>query len=187
MDTQVLPVSEESIRLARDLLLDGQVVAFPTETVYGLGAWAFHPDGIRRIYEAKGRPSDNPLIIHVAPEILNKSYPLEGIASSIPDAGYALMKQFWPGPLTLIFPKDQQVPDQVTGKLPTVAVRMPSHPAAIRLLEGTGLPLAAPSANLSGRPSPTTAAHVFEDLNGRIPLILNGGNAAWAWNPPSWI
>lgn len=170
MDTICAPVREDSLRLAGELLRSGEVVAFPTETVYGLGAWAMSPKGIARVYEAKGRPSDNPLIVHVAPGMS-----LEGLVSSIPDQAKVLMDAFWPGPLTLIFPKGEQILPQVTGGLPTVAVRMPSHPAAMALIRETQLPIVAPSANTSGRPSPTTAQHVLEDLSGKIPLILDGG------------
>ena len=170
MKTELAKVSDLSVKKAGDLLRDGQVVAFPTETVYGLGAWAFSPEGIRRVYEAKGRPSDNPLIVHVAPGM-----PLDGIVRSVPEKARILMDRFWPGPLTLIFPKADEVLMQVTGGLSTVAVRMPSHPAAMKLIQETGLPIVAPSANTSGKPSPTSARHVLEDLGGKIPLILDGG------------
>lgn len=173
METKVLPVTDESLELAGNLLRQGQVVAFPTETVYGLGAWAMSEEGIARIYEAKGRPSDNPLIVHIAP-----GFSLEPIVSKVPDAAQVLMDAFWPGPLTLIMPKASGISPHVTGGLATVAVREPSNPQAMRLMQYTGLPLVAPSANTSGRPSPTTAAHVFEDLAGKIPLILDGGTCA---------
>lgn len=166
----MLNVTEQSLAMATQLLLDGQVVAFPTETVYGLGAWAFSESGVARIYEAKGRPSDNPLIVHIAP-----GADLHSLVSSVPPAASALMQRFWPGPLTLIMPKGPAISPRITGGLDTVAIRMPAHPAAIRLLEVSGLPLVAPSANSSGKPSPTTARHVWEDLQGRIPLILDGG------------
>ena len=172
METKVCKVSEESLAMAKDYLTLGQVVAFSTETVYGLGAWAMSPDGVRRIYEAKGRPSDNPLIVHVAP-----GFDLEDmqIVNKVPEAAKELMKRFWPGPLTLIMPKGEKITHNITGGLDTVAVRMPAHPVALRLIESTGMPIVAPSANTSGRPSPTTAEHVFEDMNGRIPLIIDGG------------
>lgn len=170
MQTQVLKVNEASLTLAGELFHQGQTVAFPTETVYGLGAWAMSEEGIRRIYEAKGRPSDNPLIVHIAP-----GFDLTPIVSEVPDTAKTLMDTFWPGPLTLIMPKAETISDHVTGGLSTVAVREPSHPLAMKLMQFTGLPLVAPSANTSGRPSPTTAAHVYEDLNGKIPLILDGG------------
>jgi L-threonylcarbamoyladenylate synthase len=159
------------IKEAAQLLKSGEVVAFPTETVYGLGANAKDTKAVEKIFAAKGRPSDNPLIVHIA-----HLQQLEEIVSNIPDVAHTLMKRFWPGPLTLILPKKQGViSDRVTAGLSTVAVRMPAHPVALALIEESGLPLAAPSANISGRPSPTTAAHVFADLNGRIAGIVDGG------------
>ncbi|MBQ7059141.1 MAG: threonylcarbamoyl-AMP synthase [Firmicutes bacterium] len=171
MKTELLAVDDFSLKKAEALLRSGQVVAFPTETVYGLGAWAFSVEGIDRVYEAKGRPSDNPLIVHVAPGM-----DLSKIVTEIPEKGRILMERYWPGPLTLILPKTEHVPLRVTGGLSTVAVRMPSHPAAMKLIGRTGLPIVAPSANTSGRPSPTSAQHVLEDLQGKIPLILDGGD-----------
>ena len=171
MQTNIMPINEESLVLAERYLRQGELVAFPTETVYGLGAWALSEEGIARIYEAKGRPSDNPLIVHIAP-----GFELGSLVRRIPDAAETLAKHFWPGPLTLIMPKKPSLSHRITGGLDTVAVRMPSHPAAMALLEKTGMPLAAPSANRSGRPSPTTAAHVWEDMQGKIPLILDGGD-----------
>ncbi len=161
---------EKIIKEAAKILCGGDVVAFPTETVYGLGADALLPEGARRIYEAKGRPSDNPLIVHIA-----DLSSLERIAREIPPEALALADAFWPGPLTMILPKSDAVPPETTGGLSTVAVRMPSHPAALALIRESGGFLAAPSANASGRPSPTRAEHVLEDLDGRIPLILDGG------------
>jgi L-threonylcarbamoyladenylate synthase len=159
------------IKQAAQLLKSGEVVAFPTETVYGLGANAKDTKAVEKIFAAKGRPSDNPLIVHIA-----HFQQLEEIVSHIPDVAHTLMKRFWPGPLTLILPKKEGViSDRVTAGLSTVAVRMPAHPVALALIEASGLPLAAPSANISGRPSPTTAAHVFADLNGRIAGIVDGG------------
>ena len=169
METLLLPVSGESLSLAADLLRSGRLVAFPTETVYGLGADALNVDAVLSIFSAKGRPADNPLIVH----IFDRSQ-LRGLCT-VPDAALPLMDAFWPGPLTILFEKLPAVPDAVTAGLPTVAVRMPSHPAAAALLKACGLPVAAPSANSSGRPSPTRAAHVLEDMRGRIPLILDGG------------
>lgn len=161
---------EKEIQEAALLLLQGQLVAFPTETVYGLGGSALDPTAIQEIYQAKGRPSDNPLIVHVSSiEMVSK------IARFVPEIAIELMRRFWPGPLTLVLPKADQIPLEITGGLNTVAVRMPDHPVALALLEASGLPIAAPSANLSGRPSPTTAEHVLRDLEGRIPMILNGG------------
>ena len=170
IETVLSPVSPESLAMAGKLFREGQIVAFPTETVYGLGAWAMSREGIRRIYEAKGRPSDNPLIVHVAPGMS-----LEGLAGEIPEKAIILMEKFWPGPLTMIFPKGDRILPEVTGGLDTVAIRMPSHPVAMKLIESCGLPIVAPSANTSGRPSPTTAQHVLEDLSGKVPLILDGG------------
>lgn len=151
-------------------LRDGKLVAFPTETVYGLGANALNPQAVKRIYEAKGRPSDNPLIVHIA-----KVSQLESLVREVPAKAEELMKAFWPGPLTLVLKKSEYVPDIITAGLDTVAVRMPNNPIAIRLIEMAEVPVAAPSANLSGRPSPTTHQHVVEDLEGRIEYIINGG------------
>ncbi|MEN3005677.1 L-threonylcarbamoyladenylate synthase [Dehalobacterium formicoaceticum] len=156
------------------LLRQGEVVAFPTETVYGLGANALDPAGVDKIFLAKGRPGDNPLIVHVA-------HPgqLKSLVTEIPPGAYALMERFWPGPLTLIFPKSSLVPSNVTGGLNTVALRMPKHPIALALLQEAGVPVAAPSANLSGKPSPTVGEHVWTDLMGKIPLILDGGETQY--------
>lgn len=145
-------------------------MAFPTETVYGLGGNGLNPDSSRAIYAAKGRPSDNPLILHIA-----SREELNPLVAEIPPAAELLMDAFWPGPMTLVFKKSPIVPLETTGGLETVAVRMPSHPVAKALIEAAGVPIAAPSANTSGRPSPTLAAHVWEDMQGRIPMILDGG------------
>ena len=169
MTTLCLPVNEESLRRASALLRQGQVVAFPTETVYGLGADALNADAVRAIFAAKERPADNPLIVHVA-----KREQLEGLCH-VTDTAQKLMDAFWPGPLTMLLMKTEKVPDVTTAGLPSVAVRCPNHPAALALLRECALPIAAPSANRSGRPSPTSAAHVYEDMQGRIPLILDGG------------
>jgi L-threonylcarbamoyladenylate synthase len=158
------------IEEAAAIIQAGQLVAFPTETVYGLGADGLNPTAMRRIYTAKGRPSDNPLILHLA-----SLEQLSLVASHVPEVAYALIHSFWPGPLTLVLPKTTRVPDLATGGLATVAVRMPAHPVALALIKAAGIPLAAPSANRSGRPSPTTAQHVFDDLQGRLPLILDAG------------
>ena len=158
------------IREAAEIIRTGGLVGFPTETVYGLGADALLPEGAKRIYAAKGRPSDNPLIVHIAEfEALDK------ITADIPPQAKALADAFWPGPLTMIFRKSEAVPYETTGGLDTVAVRMPSHPTALALIRESGGYIAAPSANTSGRPSPTLAEHVYEDLNGKIPMILDGG------------
>lgn len=171
MHTELCQADEASIRRAAALLRAGELVAFPTETVYGLGADALNGAAAARIFAAKGRPADNPLIAHIAGES-----GLAGLIAGEPCAcARALMRAFWPGPMTLIFPKSPRVPREVTAGLDTVAVRMPSHPVARALISAAQTPIAAPSANRSGRPSPTTAAHVLEDMEGRIPLILDGG------------
>jgi len=169
METLCLPAGEESIKQAAGLLRAGRVVAFPTETVYGLGADALNEQAVRDIFAAKERPADNPLIVHVA-----ERNQLEGLCRVTPTAE-TLMDAFWPGPLTLLLMKTERVPDVTTAGLPSVAVRCPSHPVAHELLRVCGIPIAAPSANRSGRPSPTTAQDVYEDMQGRIPFILDGG------------
>ena len=161
---------DEELEEACRILQKGGLVAFPTETVYGLGGNAMHPEASAKIYAAKGRPSDNPLIVHIA-----DMDALEDIAQSVPEAAVKLADHFWPGPLTMIFPKKEAVPKSTTGGLETVAVRMPSHPVARALIRESGVYIAAPSANTSGRPSPTKAEHVKEDLDGRIDMILDGG------------
>ena len=171
METKLLPADDAGIALACTLLRRGELVGIPTETVYGLAANALDPEAAARIYAAKGRPSDNPLIVHIA-----ELSALDQLAAERPPLADKLAAAFWPGPLTMIFQKSENVPDATTGGLNTVAVRMPAHPAALRLIRESGLPLAAPSANLSGRPSPTRAAHVLHDMDGRIPLILDGGD-----------
>ncbi|MCA0985466.1 threonylcarbamoyl-AMP synthase [Halobacillus yeomjeoni] len=162
--------NEPSIEEAAKLLRDRQVVAFPTETVYGLGADATNEEAVQRIFEAKGRPADNPLIVHVA-----DVGQVEELTEDIPPVAYQLMETFWPGPLTLILKSNGQAAKNVTAGLSTVGIRMPDHPLALALLKQSGVPLAAPSANRSGRPSPTEASHVYQDLNGRIAGILDGG------------
>lgn len=158
-------IREAGLRIKR-----GETVAFPTETVYGLGANALSNEAVQKIFEAKGRPGDNPLIVHISDRVQ-----LKDLVLSVPREAEALMDAFWPGPLTIVFPASGRVADKVTAGLPTVAVRMPDHPVARALIEAAGVPIAAPSANRSGRPSPTTAAHVLEDLTGRIAGILDGG------------
>lgn len=171
MHTELCQADDASIRRAAALLRAGELVAFPTETVYGLGADALNGEAAARIFAAKGRPADNPLIAHIAGES-----GLAGLIAGEPCAcARKLMRAFWPGPMTLIFPKSPRVPREVTAGLDTVAVRMPSHPVARALIRAAQTPIAAPSANRSGRPSPTMAAHVLEDMEGRIPLILDGG------------
>lgn len=171
MKTQLLPATDESLALASRLLADGQLVAFPTETVYGLGANALDREAVLGIFAAKGRPADNPLIVHI-----HDRAQLDGICE-VSEVALHLMDTFWPGPLTIILPKKEAVPYEVTANLETVAVRMPSHPVAAALLKACNLPIAAPSANRSGKPSPTSAQHVFADMDGRIPLILDGGDS----------
>nr|WP_235820457.1 L-threonylcarbamoyladenylate synthase [Halalkalibacter krulwichiae] len=148
----------------------GEVVAFPTETVYGLGANALEEAAVKKIFEAKGRPSDNPLIVHIA-----DTSQLSELVEEVPQVAQQLIKHFWPGPLTIILKKKQSVAESVTAGLDTVAVRMPNHPVALELLRDAGVPVAAPSANLSGKPSPTSGEHVYHDLQGRIAAILDGG------------
>ncbi len=162
--------SVADVEEAAQLLRDGRLVAFPTETVYGLGANALDESAARRIYMAKGRPSDNPLIVHIA-----EMGALSELAAEVPENAVKLGKAFWPGPLTMILKKSAIVPDGTTGGLGTVAVRLPSDPIARELIRLSGVYVAAPSANASGRPSTTTAQHVYEDLNGRIDMILDGG------------
>ena len=163
-------IKDEELKEAASILRSGGLVAFPTETVYGLGGNALDEDAARKIYAAKGRPSDNPLIAHVS--CVEEVAPL---VKEIPEAGRKLMEAFWPGPLTMIFPKSEKVPYGTTGGLDTVAIRMPDDPVANRLIALAGVPVAAPSANTSGRPSPTTADHVWQDMNGRIEMIIDGG------------
>lgn len=155
---------------AARILRDGGLVAFPTETVYGLGANALNEEAAKKIYAAKGRPSDNPLIAHIS--CLEE---LEPLVSRVPEMGRKLAEAYWPGPLTMVFPKSKKVPYGTTGGLETVAVRMPSDPVANRLIALADVPVAAPSANTSGRPSPTTAQHVYQDMEGKIEMILDGG------------
>lgn len=176
METRLVRIDGEHIdaRLieeAGEILKAGGLVAFPTETVYGLGGDALNPRSSGRIYQAKGRPSDNPLIVHIADMAA-----LDRIARGIPDDARRLADRFWPGPLTMIFQKSDLVPYETTGGLDTVAVRMPSHPVAEALIRAAGGYVAAPSANRSGRPSPTLAKYVREDMDGRIEMILDGGD-----------
>lgn len=176
METEVIKIDPEhmnleEIRRAGKILAKGELVAFPTETVYGLGGDALNPEAAGKIYAAKGRPSDNPLIVHIA-DVSD----LRRIVTEVPEQAKKLAEAFWPGPLTMIFWKNDQVPSATTGGMDTVAVRMPNHPVALELIRQSGCLIAAPSANISGRPSPTEAAHVAEDMDGRIPVILDGGS-----------
>ena len=175
MNTKIVVIEEdhidmEMIREAGQILKDGGLVAFPTETVYGLGGDALNADSSAKIYAAKGRPSDNPLIVHIADM---DALPL--IAANIPEAAYKLADAFWPGPLTMIFEKTDRIPKATTGGLNTVAVRMPSNKIAAALIRAAGGYIAAPSANRSGRPSPTVAKYVIEDLDGLVEMIIDGG------------
>ena len=175
MRTKIVKIDEfhmdqEAIREVGEILRSGGLVAFPTETVYGLGANGLNEEAAAKIYAAKGRPSDNPLILHIT--CMEELRPL---AAEISPRAEALAEAFWPGPMTMIFKKTDLVPHTTTGGLDTVAVRMPSHPVARELIRAAGVPIAAPSANTSGRPSPTKAAHVIEDMDGRIDMIVDGG------------
>jgi len=161
------------IRHAAEVLRRGGLVAFPTETVYGLGANALDKVAVRKIFEAKGRPSDNPLIAHISDK-----QDLGKLIRELPPEVPRLMDRFWPGPLTMVLKKSAIVPDEVTGGLDTVAVRMPSHPVALALIRESGVPVVAPSANTSGRPSPTEAKHVIEDMMGKIDVIIDAGSSA---------
>ena len=162
--------NREDMQEAAEIIRSGGLVAFPTETVYGLGANALDPEASKRIYAAKGRPSDNPLIVHIC-----RFEELESIAKEVPTQAGKLADAFWPGPLTMIVWKNEKVPYETTGGMDTVAIRMPNHPVALALIDESGCMIAAPSANTSGKPSPTEAAHVALDLDGKIPMILDGG------------
>jgi L-threonylcarbamoyladenylate synthase len=174
--TDIIKINEKRpnqiiISKASKLICSGEIIAFPTETVYGLGANALDPSAVLKIFEIKGRPSDNPLIIHIA-----DMKTLRNLVSQIPLKANQIIKKFWPGPVTLVLKKSKIVPKITTGGLNTVAVRMPRNNVALALIRKSGLPIAAPSANISGRPSPTTAIHVKDDLDGKIKLILDGGS-----------
>lgn len=172
MDTIVLDsTATKDIEAAALIIRDGGLVAFPTETVYGLGADALNPEAVGKIYEAKGRPSDNPMIVHVA-----RASDIGQLTPFITQDMIKLIDNFWPGPLTIVVKKKANVPLRTTGGLETVAVRMPDHPAALELIRLSGVPIAAPSANLSGKPSPTKAEHVMQDLMGKVDAILVGGD-----------
>jgi L-threonylcarbamoyladenylate synthase len=178
MKTLLLKVNPENpdsakIQMAAELIRCGGLVAFPTETVYGLGADALNADAILRLFAAKERPLDNPAIVHIAD--VSAIYPL---VKEVPKKAALLMKQFWPGPLTLLFKHSDKVPNASVAGLDTIAIRMPKHKVALALIRQSLCPIAAPSANLAGKPSPTTAQHVYEDLNGRIDAIIDGGATA---------
>ncbi len=170
MQTELKNADEQSIGQAAALLQAGEIVGIPTETVYGLAASSLSDSAVTKIFKAKGRPQDNPLISHIASLEM-----LPMVVQDIPESAYRLAEAFWPGPLTMIMTRSEQVADSVCAGLPTAAVRMPSHPVALEVIRKAGVPLAAPSANLSGSPSPTTAQDVLADMQGKIPLILDGG------------
>ena len=168
--TDISNIDGDVIKRAGEIIKAGGLVAFPTETVYGLGGDALRAESSKKIYAAKGRPSDNPLIVHIA-----RFEDIYEIARDIPKSAMRLAEKFWPGPLTMIFHKKDIVPYETTGGLDTVAVRFPSHPVARAFIEASGGFIAAPSANISGRPSPTNGQHVYEDMNGRIEMIIDSG------------
>ncbi len=169
METKILKPTDENIEIAAKIIAEGGLVAFPTETVYGLGADAMNAEAVGRVYEAKGRPSDNPMIVHIA-----RASDIGQLTPMLSSTIVTLIENFWPGPLTLVVKKKPGVPDRTTGGLDTVAVRMPDSEIALKLIELSGCPIAAPSANLSGSPSPTRAEHCIDDLNGRVDCILEG-------------
>lgn len=179
METRIVKINpddklSEKLKEAAEIIRRGGLVAFPTETVYGLGANALDETASAKIYRAKGRPSDNPLIIHIA-----DSSDIEKLADDIPELAYSLAEVFWPGPLTMILKKNESVPYATTGGLDTVGIRLPANATARALIKEAGVFIAAPSANLSGKPSPTTAMHVYQDLNGRIDMIIDGGQSVY--------
>ena len=171
METQLF--KENNIDEVANILKKGGVVAIPTETVYGLSADALNGEAVAKIFKAKGRPMDNPLIVHIA-----DFKDIDKLVSSIPPQAYKLAEKFWPGPLTIIMPKSDIIPNEVSAGLATVAIRFPNHRLAKQVIKASGTVLAAPSANLSGSPSPTTALHVYKDLNGKIDGILDGGSCS---------
>ena len=174
MNTLLLhPEDAGAIEQAGAMLASGQVVGIPTETVYGLGANALDGNAVRQIFAAKGRPMDNPLIVHIAD--FDQIYPL---VSDVPEAARRLADAYWPGPMTIILPKSDRIPVEVSAGLDTVGIRLPSHPVARAVIRAAGVPIAAPSANTSGRPSTTTAAHVMEDMAGKIAAVVDGGACA---------
>lgn len=171
--TLLIPPDAKGIGRAARIIRRGGLVAFPTETVYGLGAAATCEEAVSGIFAAKGRPADNPLIVHVSS--LDQ---VRQLAVDIPSTAFRLMDRFWPGPLSLVLTRSPEVTDAVSAGLPTVALRMPAHPVALGLIRAAAIPIAAPSANRSSRPSPTTACHVLEDLAGRIDAVIDGGSCA---------
>ncbi len=172
MELDIENINMDKLQVAANMIKAGGLVAFPTETVYGLGASALDDDAVQSIFKAKGRPSDNPLIVHISDMGM-----LNDIAAEVPEIALRLAEKFWPGPLTLVFKKSAAIPAVITAGLDTVAVRMPSHPVALGLIMLCGVPVAAPSANISGKPSPTSAQHVISDLSGKIDAIINAGSS----------
>ncbi|WP_124099163.1 L-threonylcarbamoyladenylate synthase [Ruminococcus sp. Marseille-P6503] len=172
-NTEILTADSSSIRKAAGLIKNGEVVGMPTETVYGLAANALDESAVAKIFIAKGRPQDNPLIVHISCMEM-----LDGLVTAVPETAVKCAERFWPGPLTMILPKTEKIPSATSAGLDTVGIRMPSNKTARALIDACGLPLAAPSANLSGSPSPTSALHVYDDMNGRIPCILDDGRCA---------
>lgn len=172
-ETRLLDSSNGSIEYAAEIIKSGGIVGMPTETVYGLAANALDPEAVKKIFIAKGRPQDNPLIVHIS-----RTEMLDGLVKQVPELAKKCAEAFWPGPLTMIMPKTNRIPYTTSAGLDTVGIRMPSNKTAAALIDASGVPLAAPSANLSGSPSPTKAIHVYNDLNGRIPCILDDGCCA---------
>ncbi len=176
MNTRIIEIDENNIDISlldegANIIKSGGIVAFPTETVYGLGANGLDEEAVKKIYKAKGRPSDNPLILHIS-----QIEQLNPLVDEIPDLAYRCMEKFWPGPLTMIFKKSGIIPDIITAGLDTVAIRMPDNKIASELISRARVPIAAPSANLSGKPSPTKGSHVVEDMMGKIEMIIDGGS-----------
>jgi L-threonylcarbamoyladenylate synthase len=171
--TRILPCDEAGLKAAADIIKSGGIVAMPTETVYGLAANALDPASVESVFKAKGRPADNPLIVHLSDVSEVSLY-----AEYVPDLAYKLFERFSPGPLTIVLQKKAIIPDITSGGLSTVGIRIPANDFSRRLIELAGVPIAAPSANISGKPSPTKAEHVLDDIGGKIPLILDGGVCA---------
>lgn len=172
MDTVLLSDNEKELEIAADLIRKGEIVGIPTETVYGLGADASNEEAVAKVFQAKGRPADNPLIVHLAAF----SQAVE-FTRAVPDLAYRLAERFCPGPLTMVLPKNDRIPMITSGGLDTVGIRVPSHPVMHRIIELSGRPIAAPSANTSGYPSPTSAEHVMRDMNGKITAVVDGGSS----------
>lgn len=174
MNTLLLKDDEYGLKYSAGLIKNGEIVAFPTETVYGLGADATNDSAVRKIFEAKGRPSDNPLIVH-----LHDFNEAVRYTEYIPEIAFRIAEKFCPGAITLVLPKNDKIPSVTSGGLDTVGIRIPLHPSARKLIELSGKPVAAPSANTSGYPSPTSAMHVMRDMNGKIPAIIDGGESLY--------